>query len=339
MNQKIDYSFNNPSIAEFVKNAKPSALRSLFDTVILCWGVIFCSIGLFIYYPSIFTYALAFLTVSSRMNGCLTLAHEAWHTNLMSSRQGNDFLGGWLCSYPFGSVFGTARAGHLAHHKYLGTDNDPDRPMHNEIDKKTPTQFMHHFASRLFLGQLLTTLKRYLGHEPAINPGAQQPRIEEAAPQSNTSTPKSEFANVVIAQALIGSGLWLASGHWWMYLAVWFLPITTLGTLCYYTRAFCDHARLAVDHDGPHEGRLITVANQLPWERAFLSPFEFNFHAEHHLFASVPHQDLPKLHQTLKDLDGYRSQCIVRPNYSSFLAKYIDQIFKNQTSANKIQQK
>ena len=116
-----------------------------------------------------------------------------------------------------------------------------------------------------------------------------------------------------VVQIAIGSALWSASGHWWTYLAVWFLPLKNIRR--HFLRAFADHARLAVDPAAPREGRLITISHQLLWERLFVAPFQFNFHAEHHLYPSIPHQYLPRLHEMIKNGDAYQRQCIVRRNY------------------------
>lgn len=329
MDYPIDYNgLTDPTVTDYVKSSKPSVARTLFDVVVLCWGVIFGAIGLFLYAPSIWTYLLAFLVVSSRMNGCLTLAHDGWHTSLVSNRKWNDFIAGWLCSYPFGSVYGSARAGHLAHHKYLGTEADPDRPMHIEADKHTLADFVGHFARHMFIGQLIISFSKYLlpKRSDHANPAACAAVKAELNEDSKAAKRVPEFAYVVVCQALIGSSLWYLSGHWWTYFAVWFFPIVTLGTMCYFFRAFGDHGRLTTDPTGPLEGRLVSIPHQLAWERAFVSPYEFNFHAEHHLYASVPHQHLPKLHQLLRQKDAYKRQVIVRNNYSAFLVSYVREI-------------
>jgi fatty acid desaturase len=319
MEHPIDYSLTDTTVSEFVKAAKPSAARTIFDVAVLCWGNLILSVALFLYAPSIWTYLLVFLMVSSRMNACLSLAHDAWHASLMPSRKWNDFLGGWICSYPFGSVFGTTRANHLAHHKYVGTETDPDLHNHRESDKETLAHFVGHFARHMFIGQLIITLSLHL---------ARKKYAETVEPVAEAKAPKGvpEFANVVAMQAIIGSVLWAASGHWWMYFLVWFLPIATLGTLAYFLRAFCDHARLAADPPRPVDGRLITIATDQPLERAFIAPNDFNYHAEHHLYASVPHQYLPKLHRLIRDKEAYARQVIVRQSYIGFVVAYIREV-------------
>jgi fatty acid desaturase len=325
MQYSPDYSFTDAELLSQVRSAKPSSMRTLFDLFILCWAEILLAMALFLYCPSIWTYLIVFLCVSSRMNGCLTLAHDAWHGSLMASKKWNDFFGGWLCSYPFGSVFGSARAGHLKHHKTLGTAEDPDGVMHSEADKATPSDFIDHFVSHMFVGQLISTVKNHLAGPAKVAAQSSQTaesNVVPAEPSNKKSGAIPEFAKVVLVQAIIGCTLWVASGHFWMYFLVWFAPIVTLGTLCYFIRSFCDHARLASDKDGPYNGRLVSIPSLLPIERAFISPFEFNFHAEHHLFASVPHQHLPKLHKSLVHREGFLKQCIVRTNYTSFLLAY-----------------
>jgi fatty acid desaturase len=176
----------------------------------------------------------------------------------------------------------------------------------------------------MFLGQLIVMVSEQLGlsqARPRVNA-----RATEAINAEKSPSRRPEFLYLVIVQGAIASALWVASGRWWMYFALWFLPIVTMGTLCYFVRAFGDHGRLATDHTGPNEGRLITVASQLPWERVFIAPFEFNFHAEHHLYPTVPHQFLPRLHAMIRDKEAYRQQCIVRQSYAAFLLAYWRQI-------------
>jgi fatty acid desaturase len=322
---------SRPDLAKFIKRSRPNTVRSIVDILVLCWASVGLSAAMFLRFPSVRTYAIVFMVLSSRMNACLTLAHDAWHCSLSQSRKWNNFFGAWLCSYPFGSVYGTARAGHLAHHRYLGTGADPDRPLHLETGKETPAQFVAHFLKHMLVGQLVVMVSEHL------KPVAKWRKIlaDTVSDRRQASIKKCskypEFANIVLMQGAIAAVLWFVSGHVWMYLAVWFLPITTIGTLCYFLRAFADHARLATDPEGPREGRLVTISNQLPWERAFIAPFQFNFHAEHHLYPSVPHQYLPQLHAMMIEIDAYWHDCIVRRSYSGFLWEYWRQIRRPST--------
>ncbi len=312
---------DSDAVTEFVKRAKPKTSRALLDLVVWSWGMLILGLAIFIAYPTIWTFALAFLVVTSRMGACLALAHDAQHSAFLPIKKWNDLVGAWLCAYPMGSIFGSSRAVHMAHHKLLGTTDDPDRNFHLEDNKSTPRQFVIHFARLVFGGQLWTSI---------IVNGLLRPR--ERATQ--TATPvvvvnrkgHPEILNLVPVQTLILVSLWLVSGQWWLYFAIWLLPIFTLGTFLGFLRGFVDHARLCDDPDGPQEGRLMTVLRINVIERWFLAPFDFQYHGEHHLFPALPHYYLPELHGLMQSNPAYSKQYGLRPSYFHFVGDYWRQI-------------
>lgn len=309
------------AVSEFVKRAKPKVSRALVDLFVWSWGVLILGLAVFIAYPSPWTFALAFLVVTSRMGALLALAHDAQHSAFLPGKRVNDLVGAWLCAYPMGSIFGSSRAVHMAHHKLLGTEDDPDRNFHLEDNKSTPRQFMVHFARLVFGGQLWTSIIVNGFLRPRASAGEGARPVVVVNRQGHP-----EILNLVPVQTAIFAGLWLASGQWWLYLAIWALPIFTLGTFLGFLRGFVDHARLIEDRDGPQEGRLMTVLNVSPVERWFLAPFDFKYHAEHHLFPSVPHYYLPELHKLMQASPLYREQYGLRQSYFHFIRDYWRQI-------------
>ena len=309
------------AVSEFVKRAKPKTSRALVDLFVWSWGVLVAGVAVYILHPAPWTFALAFLVVTSRMGALLALAHDAQHSAFLPAKKWNDLVGAWLCAYPMGSIFGSSRAVHMAHHKLLGTGDDPDRNFHLEDNKSTPRQFVAHFARLVFGGQLWTSI---------IVNGFLRPRERsgQAASSAVVVNRKGhpEILNLVPVQGLILVSLWLASGQWWLYFAIWVLPIFTLGTFLGFLRGFVDHARLVDDPQGPQEGRLMTVLHVSPIERWFLAPFDFQFHGEHHLFPALPHYYLPELHNLMQANSAYSNQYGLRPSYFHFVRDYWRQI-------------
>lgn len=322
----MDSVLNQPGqtdkIAEFVKGAKPRLLRAAIDLVVWGWGVLILGVAVYVCHPSPLTFAIAFLVVTSRMGALLAVAHDAQHAAFLPDKRWNDLIAAWLCAYPMGSIYGSSRAVHMAHHKLLGTADDPDRNFHIEDNKSTPGQFVMHFARLVFGGQLWTSI---------IVNGLLRPRKkaedsgERAVVVGRRGHP--EILNLVPVQLAIWALLWAASGQWWLYFALWLLPIFTLGTFLGFLRGFVDHAHLAGEStDGPYEGRLMTVLNVNLIERWFLAPYDFKYHGEHHLFPSVPHYYLPELHRLLQASDTYRRQYGLRQSYAKFIGEYWGQI-------------
>ncbi|HEY9785450.1 MAG TPA: fatty acid desaturase [Candidatus Obscuribacterales bacterium] len=314
-------------VAELLKHARPITGRALVDLIVWGWGVMLFGIAVYILFPNIITFAFAFAVVTSRMGALLALAHEAQHAALLPVKKWNDIVGAWLCAYPVGSIFGSSRAVHMAHHKLLGTSDDPDRDFHLEENKATPRDFVLHFARRVFGGQLWTSIVE--------NGILRARRAEGSATQAVVILNRKghpEILNLVPVQIVIWGTLWLVSQQWWLYFVLWMLPIFTTGTFLGYLRGFVDHAKLSDDPaGGDMEGRLVTVLHCNFLERAYLAPYDFRYHAEHHMFPSVPHYYLPELHKACQASAVLREKYLLRESYGRFLADYWHQIYHRVT--------
>jgi fatty acid desaturase len=307
-------------LEELLKRANPRTGRALVDLFVWCWGMMFLGIVPFLLLPNFCTFLFAFAVVTSRMGALLALAHDGQHATFLPDKKWNDLIAAWFCAYPVGSIFGSSRAVHMAHHKYLGHPEDPDRNFHWENDKSTAKEFAIHFARLIFGGQLWTSIVK----NGLLRPLKSDKKDAALVVLQRTGHP--EILNLVPVQLVIWGSLWLASGQWWLYFALWLLPIFTTGTFLGFLRGFVDHARLRDDPDGPMEGRLITVLNVGPVARWYLAPFDFKYHAEHHLFPTVPHYFLEELHGILQNNSEIRKHYICRDNYAQFLKEYWHQI-------------
>ncbi len=332
-------------LTAFLKQAKAKNFRAVLDIILWGWGRISLGVALFTLFPNPLTFVVAILFVSSGMGILVALSHESQHSALLRSKKWNDLVGAWLCAYPVGSVYGASRAVHLAHHKYLNTSQDPDRHFHLEDDKSTPEQFANYFLKLLCGGQLWTSIvvNGFLRKDDAVsllehrnpNPNASiagnstsehEPTSEKNAVGLGARRKYPEILNLLPVQAVVFGLLWVATGFWWAYFALWLVPIFTLGTFFGYLRGFIDHARLEDDDTTLAAGRLISVPHPSLFDRALLTGLDFHFHAEHHFFPAVPHYYLPELHNVLQNDPAFRYRYLVRPTYFSFLRDYWKQI-------------
>ncbi len=311
---------DDKALADFLKQAKPRTGRALVDLIVWCWGMMILGIVPYLLMPNIWTFLLAFAFVTSRMGALLALAHDAQHAAFLPDKKWNDLIAAWFCAYPVGSIFGSSRAVHMAHHKLLGQEDDPDRNFHLEDNKATVREFVIHFVRLVFGGQLWTSIIK----NGLLRPLKRDKKDAETVVLQRTGHP--EILNLVPVQLVVWGTLWVASGQFWLYFALWLLPIFTTGTFLGFLRGFVDHARLKDDQDGPMEGRLVSVMNVGPVTRWYLAPFDFKYHAEHHLFPSVPHYCLEELHQILQKNADISKQYICRNSYAEFLKEYWHQI-------------
>lgn len=315
-------------VNSFVRTAKPILARGLVDLFVWSWGMLILGLGVYVLFPNVLTFAFAFLVVTSRMGALLAIAHDAHHGTFLPDRKWNDLIAAWLCAYPVGSIYSSSKAVHMAHHKLLNTPEDPDRNFHFEDNKSTPQQFAWHFLRLVFGGQLWTSIV-VNGILRPIQKDAVQPEDKPAPVVVLTRKGHPEILNLVPVQLVIWGALWAVSGQWWLYLAIWLGPIFTLGTFLGFLRGFVDHARLPDDPSVNSAERLVTVLHANFLERAFLAPYDFKYHAEHHMFPSVPHYYLHKLHIILQADENYRSRYLTRPSYSAFIKEYWTQISRN----------
>ena len=215
-------------------------------------------------------------------------------------------MGRYLLAAPVGSPFGAAKARHLSHHRLLGTEHDPDKNLHSGENKRTRGGLLRYFVNGLVGGYAGMVL---MG-----------PRAPSAAKAANTA--RRDLLALVLAQGTIALCLTLATS-WWVYPLLWLAPLATITALCHLIRSFVEHA--ITDSEEPEHGnRLITIKSFF-LERAILSPYNMNYHAEHHLLPSVPAPRLKELQERLARRED-TPPVLVRSSYAGALKRYAGEL-------------
>jgi fatty acid desaturase len=149
----------------------------------------------------------------------------------------------------------------------------------------------------------LTAWKTYayfLGGAPALNTAtnvAMRPLDDTSEKLRNEAR---HDRNAVIAFHLMALGLFAWSGYLVEYLVLWIVPLVTVVQAILRLRAIAEHGA-TTDFSSP-----LTAArtNVLPgWLEWLIFPHRVNYHIEHHLYASVPHYNLPALHREMASRD------------------------------------
>jgi len=68
-----------------------------------------------------------------------------------------------------------------------------------------------------------------------------------------------------------------------------------------------------------HDNLLISITSN-PFERAFVAPFNMNYHAEHHLYPAVPARRLPEVRHALEATP--EPPRLIRTAYLTALVRY-----------------
>jgi fatty acid desaturase len=246
------------------------------------------------YWPNPLMVFIAVLVVGTRQHALFVIAHDAAHYLLYETRWLNDAVGR-ACAMVQGLSMCTYRVIHRLHHNNLYGELDPDTALHGGYPRGK------WYLMRKLLKDLsgLTAWKTYayfLGGAPALNTATNV----AMRPLDDTSEKLRREArhdrNAVIAFHLMALALFAWSGYLVQYLVLWVVPLVTVVQAILRLRAIAEHGA-TTDFSSP-----LTAArtNVLPaWLEWLIFPHRVNYHIEHHLYASVPHYNLPRLHREM----------------------------------------
>lgn len=249
------------------------------------WGVMVMAAALFVLWPNPVIYVLAVALIGSRQLGLLILMHDAAHGALCRDPRLGCLLGQAFCAWPMLADMHIYRAYHLKHHTRTQQPDDPDIVLtgHYPISRASlRRKFWRDLSGQTGYAQRTAQLQQALG-DP------QWPRARRAAHYWRTLGPQT-LANLILFS------LALASGHGWLYLLLWVVPLLTWQQCVLRVRNIAEHAAVRAPDDRFGNART-TLVNGL--ERTFIAPYFVNYHLEHHLVMWVPSYRLPLLRQYL----------------------------------------
>lgn len=270
------------------------------------WGIIGLAIGIAIWSSHWLFYVAAFIIISSRQHALGILMHDATHFRCLSNKTANNFFSDVFCAFPLGMSTSRYRYEHILHHRYLNTENDPYwREYQQDIDWHWPK------TKKQAIGVLLRDLF-------GLNTDQMMPVIFRWSPwinhfsKNDTPPPLSLSERLTFYLFLVSIGTLLFILDAWVYfLFLWILPLLTLTTVFVRFRTIGEH--LAIPNKSELDASRHTDGAWL--EHIFISPFNINYHIDHHLFASVPYYNLPKLHKVLLENPHYRRHARINKTY------------------------
>lgn len=267
--------------AELEEIGRRSDLKAAW-LVLSNYAIVAAAFSAMALWPNPLTILLGIVVLGGRQLGFGVLVHECGHGTLFSTRRLNELVGDWLVA-PL--TFNNMRAymrGHLKHHRLAGTRQDPDLPNYQDYPITRER------------------LKRKLWRDLSGQTGWRQTRgLLASLRHFNAQTPETR---TVLARGLLANLLLLgaltAAGHPWLYL-IWWVALLTTNRLVSRIRQVAEHAAVPDLYDpDPRRNTRTILANWV--ERLVLCPLGVNYHLEHHLLASVPIYNLPKLHRLLE---------------------------------------
>ncbi|HTP79093.1 MAG TPA: fatty acid desaturase [Bacteroidota bacterium] len=234
----------------------------------------------------IFAFALAGLSLSTLS----VLAHESSH-NLITRNPRVDRWVGFLCGLPV--LFSSAgyRVMHPLHHKFLGSEGDPDNI---ENVSKNSVLLRIVYVAIFFAGVYL-----YLVSVPAA-----------ALRKGNKDQRKGIILELTLtALAVVTAILYIPVA---ILLNGWIIPLLIAGQIA--------NIRGIAEHGFTTHGNELNDTRTVTSNR-FLSFMicNINYHLEHHLYPGVPWYNLPRIHALLQH-DFEEAGSSVYQSYWSFLS-------------------
>jgi fatty acid desaturase len=259
-------------------------------------AVLAAAIGVGLYFwPNPLVLVVCILIIGTRQHALFVIAHDAAHYLLYQNRMLNDVVGR-ACATVQGLSMCTYRVIHRLHHNNLYGPLDPDTALHGGY----PRGKMYLLKKLLKDLSGLTAWKTYayfLGGAPALNTQtnvALRP-LDDTSEKLRIEARNDRNAVIVSHLAALAAFAW--SGYLLQYLVLWILPLATVVQAILRLRAIAEHGA-TTDFSSPLTAARTNVAPA--WLAWLIFPHHVNYHIEHHLYASVPHYNLPALHREMR---------------------------------------
>jgi len=305
MNSKVSVTelFSRDEIKELTTTSDLHgawAVGSTWTVIVMTFGTVAYSWEYLPTWGKVLMCALALAILAGRQLALAILMHDASHHSLFKTKWLNTHLTDWLCARPIWNDVSKYRPYHLKHHAKTSQPDDPDLGLVKNFPITQSSLFRKFFRDlngqsglKFLAGRVLMDLELLewsVSNDPKPIPRGDRSNLELAKNLLKNSS------GMLISNAAIFSALW-ASGHPKLYL-LWPLAYITPFPLFIRIRAMAEHAGLETSHSALSNTRT-TRAGWLA--RALVAPIHVNYHIEHHLMASVPHQKLGRMHQMLRE--------------------------------------
>ena len=246
------------------------------------------------FWPNPFLILVAIVVIGTRQHALFVIAHDAAHYLLYQNRKVNDAVGR-ACATAQGLSMCTYRVIHRMHHNNLYGALDPDTALHGGYPRGR-SYLIKKLLKDLSGVTAWKTYAYFLGGAPGLNTQtnvALRP-LDDTSGKLKDEARSDRNAVIVIHVALLV--LFAASGYLVQYLVLWILPLVTVVQAILRLRAIAEHGA-TTDFSSPLTAARTNVAPA--WLEWLIFPHHVNYHIEHHLYASVPHYNLPALHREM----------------------------------------
>jgi fatty acid desaturase len=261
---------------------------------------------------------VSFVAIAALQHRISIIHHEGIHKLLFRNKWFNDFVGLFIFGASLGILPNVSRHAHLLHHKFLGTEKDQERDPYISAPK-TAAQFLKWCILKLTaIDGILRVVK--LANTPfALAAGTTPPLSFQRGNASQRPFPFCDLLVIGINQTVLLALFQLTVGSLYYFL-LWLLPLFTISRLLVAIRSISEHWSKEGEFDPEVKYLNSIYCNKV--ERFLFGPYYFNYHAEHHLFPSIPSWKLASLSQKVKQHPEFRRSVSEHKSYIFFIAGY-----------------
>jgi fatty acid desaturase len=291
------------------KKRNISELNSFYSLFAILeeWALIFLAIFLHLKFHNPLVYALVAVFIGTRMYALYAILHDGIHFLVMKKRRLNDIFSRLFLAWPLFASLGQIRKKHLAHHRHLCSDADPEYKQRQYAEFQFPQKGLH--LSLIFIKDIVGLNFIHYKIKKAIH------YFQKSEKEILRNVPQENYQLIFyIIFILIFSYL----GWWTYFLIYWLFPYMTIYQALNRLRLVTEHTHL--NPNSIFQSRTMNISLI---ERFFLSPHNLGYHTEHHLFPNVPFYRLQSLHNLLISDIRYRKNALIDNSYFSVIKKYV----------------
>ncbi len=296
--------FIEPGKLSELSRLKP--LRTAF-AIMLDWAIIFISIYLSELTGSWIVWLIAIAVIAGRMHALGAMMHDFAHYRFIRNKKASDWIGDLFLAWPIGTTVAGYRGNHLAHHRYVNTDRDPDWAI--KLGTKIYT----------FPQEMRIAVANFLGYFVGVS-SVRDMRMVVNRAQIGSSPLKSRLF-IRMGYYVVIVALVIYSGFFSQYIFYWIIPFFTLFFLFLYIRSVAEHFGETMDYSSELSGTRTVIPHF--WESWFFCPHHINYHAEHHLYPSVPYYNLPALSRALIGNNQFSEEAHLTRGYVTGLLREV----------------
>ncbi len=286
------------------------------------WLMLALAFGLVYVHPTWYTVFIAWILVGARQLALAILMHDMSHGGMFKTKWLNNWVGNWLCGYPIFHNADAYRTYHLDHHKFTGTEKDPDIL----LKKGYPTA---KFSMMRKLGRDLSGLSGIKAHAAILlmHLGYMQYSLGGLAIWYSKEgkrwwhyvrTGGINLAGPIVTN-LVLFGIFWAIGMPLLYV-LWIVSMLTTGMLFTRIRSIAEHG-MTPDTEDALQNTRTTKANW--WQKLLFAPHNVHYHLEHHMLMTVPSYNLPSMHKLLQEKGALENACVAENYQEVFRAAVV----------------